>query len=242
LQTGCGKSEALDDIPALGHNWQWVVTTPPNFIAGTDGEETGSCARNCGVSDTTQEYPCYSIGDTGPGGGIIFYVADGQAGRSLGFTVQGYTGATAYLNFATYTAYYLEAAPPSAITNFTNIGMGVYANHSSVLGDTSPDLGTGRRNTHFFISVQGTGNQWAPQLCYGFTNNSISDWFLPSRAELRLIWDNIQNQSRIYREANHWTSSEREGGYIQIMALNNGIGGATDNFNLSINAIPIRAF
>ena len=32
----------------------------------------------------------YAIGDTGPAGGIIFYVADGEDGRPDGITIQGY--------------------------------------------------------------------------------------------------------------------------------------------------------
>jgi hypothetical protein len=47
--------------------------------------------------------PAYKVGDTGPGGGIIFYVS------TEGFTVQGYSG-----GFSTYTAHYLGAAPIGA--------------------------------------------------------------------------------------------------------------------------------
>ena len=45
----------------------------------------------------------YGLGDTDPGGGIIFYVSE------EGFTAEGYSGSTG--SFGTYTAHYLEAAP-----------------------------------------------------------------------------------------------------------------------------------
>lgn len=42
----CGDSYT-EEIPALGHDFQWVVTTTPGV--GVAGEEQQQCSRNCGI-------------------------------------------------------------------------------------------------------------------------------------------------------------------------------------------------
>ena len=86
----CGAiSTRTEGYAALGHDWNWARYNSSNghVSCNRDGCSGGLAA----------------IGDTGPAGGIIFYVV------TSGFAVQGYEGASG--SFEGYTAYYLEAAP-----------------------------------------------------------------------------------------------------------------------------------
>lgn len=129
----------------------------------------------------------YEIGDTGPAGGIIFYVADGEDG----ITIQGYTGATG--SFAEYTAYYLEAAPANAsgsIMCWSNTNI-LIPDLSQIVGDTTDRaIGRGRLNTALIIAAHPddtTANN-AAKAAAAYTNGGKDDWFLPSREELDQIY------------------------------------------------------
>jgi hypothetical protein len=154
-------------IPKLGHEtWNWTTYIP----------ETGqvSCTRS-GCSGGFAK-----IGDIGPGGGVIFYVADGGSAetpiahtRPDGFKFyQNKDDATGI------TAYYLEAAPANAlggaggtaatmmwrvgstnalITTMTNItaaaiGSGTDAPTDDQMIAINDDIGMGRKNTDLIVA------------------------------------------------------------------------------------------
>ena len=68
IRAGCSVTDPVPIVPALGH------------------DHTSSLI--CKRTGCTHQY---AIGDTGPAGGIIIYVADGQSGRQSNITVEGYT-------------------------------------------------------------------------------------------------------------------------------------------------------
>jgi hypothetical protein len=125
----------------------------------------------------------YAVGDTGPAGGIIFY--------DKGATDAGWR--------------YLEAAPAST------------ERHASwgVVGTAIPEadgtaIGTGRQNTADIVAIQGPGTTYAAQLCDGLTYGGYSDWFLPSRDELNLMYTNLYRRGfGGFRPNQYWSSSER---------------------------------
>jgi hypothetical protein len=106
----------------------------------------------------------YSVGDTGPGGGIIFYVNAG------GFTSNGVT------------CHYLEAAP-------ANLGEAAWGLDGTTVGVTSADIGAGYANTQTIIAaLSGAGETGrAAQLCAAYSGGGFTDWFLPSQGELRAL-------------------------------------------------------
>jgi hypothetical protein len=108
----------------------------------------------------------YAIGDTGPGGGIVFY--------DKGDTSDGWR--------------YLEAAPAS--TEWTNKTRGY---DGSMLGTTSTSVGSGKANTVAMVAklteVGDTGK--AAQLCNDLVAGGKDDWFLPSKDELNLMYTNL---------------------------------------------------
>ena len=127
----------------------------------------------------------YTVGDTGPAGGIIVYVNPNAA-------TDGWT--------------YLEAAPTDAVVGEETTFMFGYYYNGSTPGD-SPDtfvtedgIGKGNSNTAKLLETADkryTGSSsgsvkvdnFAPKVASEYSTGSVtSGWFLPSIAELKLMW------------------------------------------------------
>ena len=108
----------------------------------------------------------YILGDTGPGGGEIFYVA-----------------ATTFACGPTLAASctYLEAAPDEVDVTYIWASDIAEIPTGTAIGTA---IGTGYKNTLAMIGL-GDGN-YAGQIsrAYRSPNNNLSDWFLPSKDEI----------------------------------------------------------
>jgi hypothetical protein len=110
----------------------------------------------------TPAAPAYKIGDTGPAGGIIFYVKDDNS--------NGWR--------------YLEAAPAETEQQVK----GIYSNQifrQYKLDDRR--LGAGRENTQIFTAFfeqEGGGINSPMWICKNLVVNGFGDWYLPSQDEL----------------------------------------------------------
>ena len=96
----------------------------------------------------------YSVGVSGPAGGIIFY--------DKGSYSDGWR--------------YLEAAP-------SDQGSVEWGGYGRSVGETSTALGTGKANTEKIVNALGAG-KYAARICYDLVLGSYDDWFLPSWDEL----------------------------------------------------------
>jgi uncharacterized caspase-like protein len=103
------------------------------------------------------------VGETGPAGGIILY--------DKGRVSDGWR--------------YLEAAPKDQSTNI------VWRNGSYKDIRTDTAVGSGKSNTDAIIAAQGSGN-YAASICKNLTLGGYSDWFLPSKDELGLMYTNLK--------------------------------------------------
>ena len=201
----------------------------------------------------TADWGHYTIGETGPGGGIIFNV------DPSGFPLQGQTPG--------YTAHYLEAAPSSALS-FTDDGMRLFEPfpifpplNTVPLLILESDIGTGKRNTERLIAWAVTNenditSSPAANYCvnfsiYGYEN--VNDWFLPSIDELSLIYDNLHEtdvhtypvltQGTIHSSSWDYNAPEYYSAGIIFVAMYPPHGAHTPiNFNDKSWVIPIRAF
>ncbi len=109
--------------------------------------------------------PEFVIGDTGPGGGLIFYIDEENA----------------------YDWDYLEAAPV-----VTENPMGQWSTVTSVsIGSTSPSIGTGLENTLLIIDQHGAEGTSMAKYCFNLEHGK-TDWFLPSREEVLLMYNNLK--------------------------------------------------
>jgi hypothetical protein len=139
----------------------------------------------------------YTVGATGPAGGMIFYINKNAA-------ADGWT--------------YLEAASCDQ-TNSTGIIWGgcTYLKTNIVAIRTHAEgtaIGTGKSNTETILSVltSATASDCPAKACkdYSTTNNGIvyKDWFLPSKDEIAEMYSAIGNNGTFNQGCGYWSSSE----------------------------------
>ena len=175
----------------------------------------------------------YALGNTGPGGGIIFHVAP------AGFTVEGYSGTTG--SFTAYTAHYLEAAPSnsgssnqwgsdvtliSGVTTFT-----------STANALASRIGNGRKDTRIIVAHlrdYTSETNRAAQVAASASFGSKGDWFLPSCGELNLLY-----QSGISGIITGWYWSSSQ--YSNGSAWRQGFGDGSQAFNIKSGTSNVRA-
>ena len=132
----------------------------------------------------------YKVGDTGPGGGVIFFVD--RFNEHSDFT-------------------YLEVAPSStevARSWATNINSN---QTTSVAGADSRALGGGHQNTIDIVAQEGNvAVTCAAAYCADLTSGGQSDWYLPSLAELVLIYRvvHLDLGTGSFLNSNYWASTE----------------------------------
>ena len=150
----------------------------------------------------------YAIGDTGPAGGLIFYVDTEDE----------------------HTWTYLEVAPAS--TEWTDKEWG---DHGTEIGADAALTGIGDGQAATTAIVQHLADNTsetdrAAQLCDALSHNGFEDWFLPSKDELNAIWDNLVNNgsggnSGVGGFANYyyWSSSELDSSEAWAQYFDDGI-------------------
>ncbi len=161
----------------------------------------------------------YSIGDVGPSGGFIFYV-DPAENKKLpaGFT-------------------YLEAAPvdqaeKSTWSNVTN----------EKINTTKTGLGAGASNTEAIVSQPGH-KMSAARRCKEYVLNGFGGWFLPSKDELKLMFENIcrgKKMGGFPAMGTYWSSSEDDVSANSAWGQQFYIEGFQDNFLKSYNVVRVR--
>ena len=145
----------------------------------------------------------YKVGDKGPAGGIIVYVADEEQTST-------YTDADGVKQELKWK--YLEAAPEDALNTVTS-ETGKYYQGPAKSTDykTETAIGSGWSNTKK-LEAAGINNFPEAKACLDFSvtaddGKTYDDWFLPSKDELNEMY---KSKSTIgnFREFVYWSSSE----------------------------------
>ena len=218
---------------------------PPNPCASGHASFTGLI---CDVCDNKA-----NIGDTGPGGGIIYYRSE------TGFTVKMIDPTD------NYTAHYLEVAPyiflhniyPDMDTQWCNcypdtVGCRVsgVTNLPNIVVDTENGiprqailhtLGQGRRDTALILTYHAQINIFTvASHCSEYSNNDKSDWFIPSIGELYWLY---QNSAAANVPTNFWlwSSSQYNNTKISVISYFTNKWHNMDK-SYGCNRSPIRAF
>lgn len=128
------------------------------------------------------------VGDTGPGGGLVFFVKATGA-FNVSYVLPG-SGGDADETFSTtltsdqqsgLTFDYLEVAP-------TGRGAGAWGQGGATTGGTSRLLGSAKLNTeHILLTQLDAPANNAALYADQYSNNGFTDWYLPSYDELLLI-------------------------------------------------------
>ena len=162
----------------------------------------------CKEAEEPVEPARYAVGDKGPAGGTIVYVAE----RNQSSTYKDTNG-----NTVTYTWRYLEAAPEDATietttatgtTTVSEFIFGYYFFNDEAkpvaMRNGSSDIGQGRLNTTMLVNAMGenahesneassdTTSNYAAKVAYDYkcTNEGVEykDWFLPSVNEMEAVY------------------------------------------------------
>ena len=204
--TGCTVTVPASSciVTGLTNGTAYTFKTTATNSAGTSGLSSASAS--------VSPEPVYAVGDTGPGGGVVFYV------RAVGtFTSTGSDCGTA--------CKYLEAAPSDQSSGIVwattaafcyNSGSTTETNscqsNSIYSGDSTAQaasrtaataIGKGMANTnqiHARLTTAGGAatNTYAAGIAYAYVNNGKTDWHLPSKDEL--------NQMCKWQRGVAWTS------------------------------------
>jgi len=114
------------------------------------------------------------VGDTGQGGGRIFYA--NEEGFDFFQTATDTQGVRRH---------YLEA---TLVSNFLTFLWSTGMFSITDIQGTGTAIGTGMRNTALILAVD--ANAPAALACQNFSHNGKEDWFLPSRDELNALFQN----------------------------------------------------
>jgi hypothetical protein len=180
--------------------------------------------------------PTYQLGDTGPGGGKIFYVSE------AGFTVQMPNASD------NYTAHYLEAAPTDmasiiawASSAFLPPSAGGTGTSWTDIPGTGTAIGIGRKNTAVILAIDAAAP--AAKACNDYSNGGKTDWFLPSQDELYQLYVNrtLFNNLTISNIFGYWSSTQQSNANAFVKNFETeGWGNGSKGSTFYVR--PIRAF
>ena len=214
-----------------------ALTGTPNTVAGattytiTATNASGSATQTFTLTVTAV---VYTVGQTGPGGGTIFYVS------ATPFTC----GPTLNL-----TCSYLEAAPTSSsIVNYWTDVRKQWGDFLENNGDYV--IGSGYKNTLAMITPP-TGSTTADRAGILTRNyrgpNNLDDWFLPSKDELNALYlarGSVTGLVTSGVETRYWSSSKgNSASRAERQYFQDGNGNQFTDFKTGLFYIrPIRAF
>jgi hypothetical protein len=105
-------------------------------------------------------------------------------------------------------------------------------------------IGTGKANTAAIVAMQGAGT-YAASSCVAYSGGGFTDWFLPSKGELNLMYLNLRLQGigsfDLSVGGYYWTSSEEDIYLVWLQRMVDGlVGDASKNY--AYNVRPVRSY
>ena len=198
-----------------------------------------------------------AIGETGPGGGKVFYLhASGT------FTSPGSTCNTAGVGGIS-TCKYLEASPPTGTRYNIDLqrSWATLANQTTkVTGVTGTEIGTGYQNTSSIADQSGNVAETSAAVeARAYRGpNGLSDWFLPSVVELNELCKFARGQTTgntavicptssglkrdLFAFNSYWSSSQFNKDRASSQDFSDGKQGIDNKGTNGLRVRPVRAF
>ena len=220
-----------------------TVAATTTTVAATTSTVAATTSTVAAITLTCAAGGACRVGDTGPGGGKVFYVA------STSFTSTGSACGSACKYLEAAPAGWITAATPAGQTNCAVAGTGTAdpqcawsGNTATRIGTTQTGIGSGYANTSAIIAQSNVAGR-AATVARAFQGGGKADWYLPSKDELDQVY---LQRSAIggFAPAGYSSSSEyREQTTIAwFQSFYNGkqsfMGGKTVTFYVR----PVRAF
>jgi hypothetical protein len=201
------------------------------LTAKTDGSRSGT-ATECAESGIN----C-TVGDTGPGGGKVFYAA------TTPFSCPSVAGDNARCT-------YLEVAPDDwngAAGDAANVRWSAPLNTTVTVTTIALNgIGQGRINTSRILAAQATATRDTPnsvRKVSDYRGGAKSDWFLPSGDELYQLYL-VRSQAGNFAADFYWSSSVGAAAGANVREVNfaSGSRGLVNGEFSYDNFRPVRAF
>ena len=229
-----------------------TVATATNYTI-TATNSSGSATQTFTLTVTAV---VYTVGQTGPGGGKVFYVA--ATAFSCGPTLAA-------------TCTYLEAAPSGWNTGADpSLKWSTNVNNNPTTTVPAPGaiqtaIGTGYQNSNAIVAQTGNvADSSAAVAARAYQGNSLTDWYLPSRDELNQMckWQrgitgdalttlttvctggtsNSGEGASGFLERSYWSSSESSASKAWVQRFFVPLQYDADKNGPSISVRPVRAF
>jgi len=189
--------------------------------AGPTGPTGSNATLTCAQGGT-----CI-VGNTGPGGGIVFYVQAATAAAPW-----------RYMEAAPNTWSGGSADPTIAWCSVTTDEVALLTTGTQASVQTLAAIGSGFRNTKMML---GTCTFGAANMAASYNGGGKSDWFLPSKDENNQLY--AQKTTVGGFEANYyWSSSEYSTGYALAESFNTGGPTYRTKSDSTFYVRPVRAF
>lgn len=222
--SGLSSETTISFIGRSATSGIWTVPAVGTQIVVTADDHTFTNIFWVQIQPTSTPVFSYKVGDTGPGGGIIFFVD--RYNEHSGFT-------------------YLEVAPVGVQVQ-RSWATNVNSNQSTVVsGADSKALGAGYQNTLDIVAQ--TGNvaaTCAAAYCADLTSGGQSDWYLPSLAEIKMVYDVVHLQLGVggFAADYYWSSSELYAILAWFQNFNDGLQDNSAKDNTTLYVRPVRRF
>jgi hypothetical protein len=212
---------------ALTYTGSPAAVAPTVNVSGLVAGDTATGATfNFSRAPTCAQGGVCQVGDTGPGGGKVFYVSGSAINAATGVSKGGV---------------YLEMAPATFSKTLYNWCEGPSNPYTTLIGASGTAIGTGANNTKIMIqNCNGGAGFEATSLNYG----GQTDWFLPSFDELQVIYGLRDSLGLGSGDAAsgylYWSSTESSDWIAASLVPWAGVGG--QNKGQATPYLPIRAF
>ena len=215
----------------------WCTTQP---VAGAScGATARAASSSFAISSNVTLYAVWSpltcanggfcaVGDTGPGGGVVFYVHDDaddmftSSGSDCGSSCRYLEAASSDSSAGIVLAMPVYACffEGSDVGDQRCTGWSMYSNseNQSTSRSTSELFGQGMANTNkIYARVTTAGgastSEYAAGLAWSYTSNGKSDWHLPSKQELNELCKYARHQSTGNTSVSCTSSVSRRSGF-----------------------------
>jgi hypothetical protein len=235
--TSGGTITADGGTPVTARGVCWSTSTNPTTALSTkttNGTGTGAFSSNLtGLSHNTTYYVrayATNINGTAYGSEVSF-----NTPPVVGDSYQG--GIVAYI-FSSTDPGYVAGQTHGLIAAVADQSSGIqWYNGTDLTGmPSSTGLGTGNSNTNAIVTAQGAGS-YAAKICYDLVEGGYSDWYLPSKDELNILY---LNRAVIGGFGNniYWASCSPFFGAVWVHNFSNGFQfNSTSSFPRSVRAI-----
>jgi uncharacterized repeat protein (TIGR02543 family) len=211
-----GSSAKLKACAFSKTGWTFAgwATTSGGTVKYSDGDSYTMGTANANLYAKWNPPTTYSLRDIGPAGGLIFY--------DKGSYSDGWR--------------YLEAAPSDQSSGTEWGCFGVL-----ISGADGTAVGTGKQNTSD-IEAGCTTPGTAADICANLSLGGYDDWFLPSKDELNLMYENLKVFGiGGFSDGYYWSSSEGSENNAWYQNFGSGPQGANSKY-AKVRVRAVRAF